>query len=79
MTNQSIKWVSIPYFPFDAKYLMLMFAIFFVSISGTSVSKFEAFALSFIAYSTAVLLDRIQNTWTSMKRIIQIEEDNDDT
>jgi len=60
-SNKSIEWMSIPYFPVNIKHLMLMVVVFFVGASGTSLSRFEAFAVSFIAYSTALILDRVEN------------------
>ena len=57
---KSVKWMSIPYFPVSVKYVVLMIVLFFVGTTGTSLSKFEAFAISFVAYSVAMLLDRVE-------------------
>lgn len=72
--NKSVLWMKIPYLPINFKYMIVMLVTFFVGVTGTNLSKFEAFAISFIAYSCALLLDRIEFMATSIGRIIQINE-----
>lgn len=69
-SKKSIKWVNVPYFPVSPKYLVLMAVLFFVGISGTSLSKFESFAISFVAYSVAILLDRAEHLVKFSKSLI---------
>jgi hypothetical protein len=54
--------------------MIIMVITFFVGITGTNISMFESFAISFVAYSAALLLDRLEYLTTSIKRVIQIEE-----
>lgn len=60
-SKKTIKWMSIPYLPISPKYIVLMVVLFLVAVSGTSLSKFEACAISVVAYSTAILLDRAED------------------
>ena len=62
-----VKWISIPYFPISVKYLVLMAIVFIVSVTGTGVSRFEAFALSFVTYSVGLLLDRVETMGQLLK------------
>lgn len=73
-SSKSMKWMSIPYFPVSIKYLILMIVVFLVGASGTSLSKFEAFAISFVAYSVAIILDRVEQLGRATKSLLVHEE-----
>lgn len=66
-SSQSVRWMTIPYFPISVKYLVLMAIVFIVSVTGTGVSRFEAFALSFVTYSVGLLLDRVETMGQLLK------------
>lgn len=75
-STQSVKWMTIPYFPVSLKYMILMATIFFVGITGTNLSHFESFAIAFIAYSTALVLERLETFASSIKSFMQLDETN---
>ena len=70
-TKNPVRWASIPYLPVSFKYFLMMAILFVVGISGTSLSKFEAFALSFVGYSAAILLDRAEEGLLFFKNAIK--------
>lgn len=72
-SNRPVRWMQIPYFPISVKYLVLMAVVFIVGVMGTGMSKFESFAVSFVAYSTGLLLERVEILTKMLKGIVVSE------